>query len=112
MTAPATEAPIQKSIVEAARRMGLLAIRINSGIIKKGRNAIHLAPAGTPDLLFPLHDGRSLWVETKAPAGKLRPDQVVMHDELRGRGHVVLVARSCEDFLAWFEGQAGANSES
>lgn len=106
MTEPMTEAPIQKSIIDAARSLGMLPIRINSGQIKKGRSVIHLAPAGTPDLLFPLHDGRSLWVETKTPAGKLRPEQVTMHDELRGRGHVVLVARSREDFLAWIEGQA------
>lgn len=96
-----SESKIQKSIVDAGRQLGLLAIRMNSGIIKKGRRAIHLAPAGTPDLLFPLHGGRCLWVETKTPAGQLSPEQAAMHEQLRQMGHMVLVLRDRAAFLDW-----------
>lgn len=95
------ESGIQKGIIEDAAHAGMPAIRINSGQIKKGRSVIHLAPAGTPDLLIPLHGGRCLWIETKTAVGKLSDDQQRVHAELRDRGHVVLVARSRDDFLGW-----------
>lgn len=98
-----SEGVIQKAIVEDARSAGLFPIRINSGIIKKGRRAIHLAPAGTPDLLIVLHAGACLWIETKTAIGQLSDQQQAAHAELRSRGHAVLVARSRDDFLAWLE---------
>lgn len=47
--------------------------------------------SGWPDVLVPLSDGGTAWVEMKAPGGKLAPLQELRVEYLRGLGHVVYV---------------------
>jgi hypothetical protein len=57
---------------------------------------------GLPDLLI-LLPGVTLFVETKAPGGKLSPIQRAVHEEIERAGGYVLVARSVEDVLRCLE---------
>ena len=52
---------------------------------------------GCPDVLGQLHDGRLLGVEVKGPTGKLRPEQSVFLERIRGAGGVAFMARDCRD---------------
>ena len=57
---------------------------------------------GAPDLIGQLTDGRILCIETKAPSGRLRPDQEQFLNTVRCQGGVAFVARSvddCKEFL-------------
>ena len=47
---------------------------------------------GCPDVLGQLRDGRLLGVEVKAQAGRLRPEQAVFLERIRGAGGVGLLA--------------------
>jgi hypothetical protein len=40
-----------------------------------------------------------LGVEVKGPTGKLRPEQAVFLDRIRGAGGVAFIARDCRDVL-------------
>ena len=95
------ESAIQKAIVAACRAAGVLVIRMNSGQIKKGRNVIHLAPKGTPDLLAISHSGRAAWIETKTPRTGGTAEQKAVHEDLRARGQTVMIARAVDDVLGW-----------
>ena len=59
---------------------------------------------GAPDRLVLLPEGRSLWVELKAPGGRLRPAQVREHERLRAKGQWVEVIDSIARVDALIEG--------
>jgi hypothetical protein len=73
--------------------------RLVQQVKQAGGTAIKLAPtvAGLPDRLVLLPGGVTLLVELKAPSGKLRPVQRVMHERLRALGHKVVVLSSVEE---------------
>lgn len=73
--------------------------RMNSGAAKVGNRFIRFGWPGCPDVLGQLHDGRLLGVEVKSPTGKLRPEQTVFLDRIRGAGGVAFMARDCRDVL-------------
>lgn len=52
---------------------------------------------GAPDLIGQLTDGRILCIETKAPSGRLRPDQEAFLNVVRCQGGCAFVARSVDD---------------
>ena len=89
-----TETEIQKEIVEFLRAHNCLVFRMNSG---RGKGWQQLCPAGTPDLLVIDRMGQVLWIEVKTLEGRLRPEQVEMHDRLIKRGHHVIVARGIDE---------------
>lgn len=68
-----------------------------------GGQCIKFAPivAGAPDRLVLLPPGRIRLVETKAPRGKLRPDQRVWHKRARKIGIEVVVLGSVEQVEEW-----------
>jgi len=45
------ETDIQKAIVASCQRPNIWLMRVNSGLAKMGKYAIHLAPAGTADVI-------------------------------------------------------------
>lgn len=49
--------------------------------------------AGWPDFVL-VHQGRAIFIELKAPKGRLSPEQVACHAELTRAGAVVAVCRS------------------
>lgn len=56
--------------------------------------------AGIPDLTI-IHDGRALFIELKAPKGRVTRTQADMHAKLQAAGCDVLVARSVEEVMTW-----------
>lgn len=73
--------------------------RMNSGAAKIGNRFIRFGFTGCPDVLGQLRDGRILGVEVKAPKGKLRPEQAVFLERIRGAGGVAFVARDLRDVM-------------
>lgn len=57
------------------------------------------AGVGTPDFVVALPAGRVVWVEAKAKAGKLRPEQQAWLTALRANGHTAEVVRSFPEFM-------------
>lgn len=73
--------------------------RMNSGAARVGNRFIRFGFKGCPDVLGQLRDGRLLGVEVKGPAGKLRPEQSVFLERVRGAGGVAFVARDLRDVM-------------
>lgn len=55
--------------------------------------------AGTPDLII-VHEGRALWIELKAPKGRLSDAQADCHVMLDHAGSKVALCRSVEEIEA------------
>ena len=73
--------------------------RMNSGAAKVGGRFIRFGFTGCPDVLGQLKDGRLLGVEVKGLTGKLRPEQAVFLERIRGAGGVAFMARDCSDVI-------------
>lgn len=73
--------------------------RMNSGAARIGGRFVRFGFTGCPDVLGQLRDGRLLGVEVKAAKGKLRPEQSVFLERIRGSGGVAFMARDCRDVL-------------
>jgi len=90
-------------IVEAFSKMGIFAMRLNSGTAKRGRYYIKLCPPGTADVLaFPF--GWVMWVETKDTRdlkrkGSTADAQDAFGATVRGLGHVYVRATCLDDVL-------------
>ncbi len=54
---------------------------------------------GSPDLVFALEQGRTLWLEMKKEGGRLSDEQVGLHSKLRALGHEVMVAYSVDQAM-------------
>ena len=73
--------------------------RMNSGAARMGSRFVRFGFKGCPDVLGQLKDGRLLGVEVKAKTGRLRPEQAIFLERIRGAGGVAFVARNCRDVL-------------
>ena len=73
--------------------------RMNSGAARMGGRFVRFGFQGCPDVLGQLKDSRLMGVEVKAPTGKLRPEQAVFLERIRGAGGVAFVARDLRDVL-------------
>ena len=73
--------------------------RMNSGAARIGARFVRFGFKGCPDVLGQLRDGRLLGVEVKAKTGRLRPEQAVFLERIRGAGGVAFVARDLRDVL-------------
>ena len=73
--------------------------RMNSGAAKVGNRFIRFGFVGCPDVIGQLRDGRLLGVEVKSPTGKLRPEQSVFLERIRGAGGVAFMARDLRDVM-------------
>ncbi len=73
--------------------------RMNSGAARVGNRFIRFGFTGCPDVLGQLTDGRFLGVEVKSPTGKLRPEQSLFLERVRGAGGVAFMARDLRDVL-------------
>ena len=73
--------------------------RMNSGAAKVGNRFIRFGWPGCPDVLGQLKDGRLLGVEVKSRTGRLRPEQSVFLDRIRGAGGVAFIARDLRDVV-------------
>lgn len=95
------EAAALVEVLKAVRAHSLVAWaeRQNSGAAKVGGRFIRFGWPGCPDVLGQMKDGRLLGVEVKSRAGRLRPEQAVFLDRIRGAGGVAFVARDLRDVL-------------
>ena len=67
---------------------------------KKGR-FVKLGDPGLPDLVALVAGVGSLFIEVKAPDGKMSPEQVIFRDCCRAAGATHVVARSFADVEPW-----------
>ena len=72
---------------------------MNGGAAHMGARFVRFGFKGCPDVLGQLRDGRLLGVEVKAKTGRLRPEQAVFLERIRGAGGVAFVARDLRDVL-------------
>ena len=90
-------------ILEAFAKMGIFALRLNSGTAKKGKYYIKLCPAGTADIVaFP--PNRVLWCETKQPSdlnrkGSTATAQGKFRATVEALGHQYVMATCLQDVL-------------
>ena len=103
--APTTEAEVEAQMSELFVRNGWKPLKTEAGMKKRSGHAGYI-PAGWPDMAYFLALGKtglclSALVETKSTTGKLRPDQVSLHAELRQEyGITVHVVRDPQDALS------------
>ena len=89
-----TEKSIQSAIVDWLRLRGRLVFEFGKpGGHRELRGSL---PVGFPDLLT-IRDGWYVFLEVKAPGGRLSQAQRALHAEMRGAGCHVYVVRSLED---------------
>ena len=95
------EAAALVEVLKAVRAHPLVAWaeRQNSGAARVEGRFIRFGWPGCPDVLGQLKDGRLLGVEVKAKTGRLRPEQTVFLERIRGAGGVAFVARDLRDVL-------------
>ena len=97
------EAGIQRAIVTYIRAVVkdclVMAIPNGSQRTANGRpaNAVAGMLPGAPDLVIALPDGKVLWLEVKAPKGRVQDSQVLVHEKLGEIGHAIHVVRSIDE---------------
>ena len=97
------EAGIQKAIVTYIRSVVknclVMAIPNGSQRTANGRpaNAVAGMLPGAPDLVVALPEGKVLWLEVKAPKGRIQDSQVLVHEKLGEIGHAIHVVRSIDE---------------
>lgn len=90
-----SEQDIVRSIIEAVNASGLAQVwRCQSGRVRVRRGWMHLAPAGTPDVVGWMRDGRFLGLEVKKPGEKPTELQEQRRQEIIADGGVAAVVRS------------------
>lgn len=93
------EQDIQNAILDTLARLGVFALRLNSGAIKTQHGGmVRGCPAGTPDILS-IINGAAVFFEVKRPGKKPTPIQEAMHERLRQSGARVYVVTSVDDLL-------------
>lgn len=88
-----TERHLQQQFVDYLRFKGWLVIQTYLGSKRGG--SIWMTK-GLPDL-YVLKNGRHIWMEVKTAAGRVKPEQAILHKQLREAGAQVHVVRSLED---------------
>lgn len=111
-----SESNISKTIEGLLNARRIYNDRLNSGAVEvtkrvKDKNGklsvfthwIKLAKPGTPDRFAILPGGVVLFIEVKIREGRLSPEQIERHAELRKAGAVVLVARSVDEVIKFLD---------
>lgn len=76
----------------------LFRANVGSGVTYDGRHFDTGLPKGFSDLFgFRRSDGRAVFIEVKAPSGRVRLEQVKFIEKMREYGALAGVARSVED---------------
>ena len=92
------QSDIASPLLKALRRLPYVhAIRLHSGSARGGRQ--RLCPPGTPDMLVVVR-GCPLFIETKAPRGRLSDAQVEQTELIQAAGGMVRVVTSVRQGLA------------
>lgn len=94
------EASLVSTIRDYCNVKGLPYLRLESGDKDKAHRG-RGATVGCPDIAILLPTGHTLWVETKAPKGRLRESQMVFAARCAQFGVPHVVARKLEDLYPW-----------
>lgn len=86
------ERTIEAKFVKRMKQLGCLAHKLNG-----------LGNRGWPDRLVILPGGTCLFIELKAPRGKLSPKQIQVQDLLRAKGCRVQTFWNAEDAILYVE---------
>lgn len=90
-----------KTVLEGLERLRIPAWRIGVGsflVERGGRQVlIKIGTPGLPDVVALVPGVGVVFIECKAPAGKLRPEQVTFRDSCRRAAAVHVVCRRWED---------------
>lgn len=103
------ENDIQRSIVkyiQAVLPHGIVMAIPNASRRTANGKPMNAAPGllpGAPDLVVVLPKAKVLWLEVKAPKGKVSSHQIHVHGKLNALGHVCAVVRSIEDVQRAFD---------
>lgn len=109
------ETALKRAILDALEVIGVEAWSTASGKVRARRGYVHLAPAGTPDILGYVADGRLLGIEVKVPGDSTSRERRELQQAWRDRaaraGCVVGVARSVADAVAIARGNGPQSRE-
>jgi hypothetical protein len=90
---PVPESAVQAQILQYLAFTGILAYRINSGMIKTDKgHLVRLAPAGCADIWGVIRGGRALFVECKSKGNKPTELQEHFLESMRKQGAVAFWA--------------------
>lgn len=90
------ERTVESKLLNGVKRLGGLAWKVLPGV------------AGIPDRVVLLPGGKTIWVELKAPGGRIREIQQVTHDRMRALGHEVVVLTGTDEVREWLAAQENA----
>ena len=91
------ETKIQHDILEYLMLRNIVAWRNNAGMLRIGKRLIQMAPAGSPDIIGLMPDGRFLGIEVKMPREAPTPVQRKFLQRLKDNGALVFIAHSIGD---------------
>lgn len=94
-----SEGEIQSEILQALKRVGIQAMRINSGMAKVRGGWLQLAPEGTADLIVFPRGKCPVWLEIKSEKGKQGEAQREFETNVRNLGHGYFVLRGLDDLM-------------
>lgn len=94
-----TESQIQRQIVDYLQYTGWLVLQTYLG---SNRGGSVWMTKGLPDICA-IKNGRHVWLEIKTPAGRVKPEQEILHQQLRAHGAEIYVVRSLEDCIKALE---------
>ena len=84
-----SESDLYARIVEVAKKLGLIALRLNSGKVPTRGGWMQLCPVGTPDAVIFGPCGQALFLEAKVEGKDLSPAQKEFRAKAARLGHVV-----------------------
>lgn len=94
------EKVIQTQILQLLGYMGIVAYRINAGMLPMGegryRRMVRMAPRGFSDIMGVLPGGRALFIEVKAGKNKPTEAQQMFLEGMRNQGAVAFWANCTE----------------
>jgi hypothetical protein len=113
-----TERDVARQVRDFLGPHGWRCLRMNSALVGRPQGgAFRVGEVGMPDYLFlryfahPMEPGkfdlRQLWIEVKAPGGRLRPAQVEWAKNEAAQGATVLMVDDIDKFRSWYAEEVG-----
>lgn len=103
------EGDILRVVRDGLAAVGMTFYRLNSGAFKIGTGSagryFRATFPGCPDGFTLLADGRTLWIECKAPKGVLTTEQAGFRDQCEARGVPWVLVRQWKDLVPWLYGE-------
>jgi hypothetical protein len=97
---------VENQLLDFMQLRGWSPVRILAGVFKSldGKRHVRGAATGMPDWLF-YRGNQSLWIEAKAPRGKLSLEQRIWFDRAAEEGVPAVIVRDLDTFMVWYRMQ-------